>query len=406
MNKILNKLVNRDMENPTKTAVRKIIQTKYRSQSFSVTKYLVYSTLVLGSILGPMALYRFLPIANNAHMANPEIVETIALSNLPSHTVPPLETIALQNITLQQINNHSILNLVLNSTTSYYSEFISEQQLTITLENATMPGNFPVALDRTFIASLDTKQRENQIQVTLLLLPGTTVEKLELIEEKPLSPTVRLILANEQLSNVTMARRSIPKSREEMQNEQYQEIENLVAKGKKREAIYNLYRFIGDYPEHGDAHAVLALLLMDTESWQKASDIIALGLKKHPHHLPLVKLQAKILIKNKTFSEVEKLLLRHLDHATFDVEYLSLLAFSYQQTNNFAAAVELYKQLTKLEPQQTIWWLGLGTALEKQGSIHGAREAYLQGYQGTIADSELKQILRDKINSANGRQVP
>lgn len=385
-------------DNADRLAIRNAITATGSWKKSRALGYLMYTLILSATVIVLALLYKI----NFWHDygINQQVVEQTPPPGLASTIAIPIASKILpklQNISLEQVASKSILELLLSEKTSYRSELISEQQLIITLDNVSLPGNFPVVLDKTFIASLEVEQHESHVQITLLLLPGTAIETLEIIDENQPFSILRLVLTNQQLGNVTMSKVAAPKSREEIESEQYQEIEKLLANSKNREAIYKLYLFLGDFPSHLEARTTLASLLINGGNWQKASEILATGLKKHPGSLPLIKLQARSLIHRNKFSEAIELLLNQIGKATHDTEYLSLMAFLYQRIGNLAAAVELYQQLTRLEPQKTAWWLGLGIALENMGHKNSAKNAYLQGYHGTNVPQNLQQVLLDKV---------
>jgi Flp pilus assembly protein TadD len=403
-------LMKKRRDSADKLAIRNAITATGSWKKSRALGYLIYILILINIVIVLALLYKInFRHDHGINQQNRQIVKQVPSREAPllalapiiaapiaSNAAPKTEA-KLQNISLEQVDSKSILELLLSEKTSYGSELISEQQLMITLDNVSLPGNFPVVLDKTFIASMEVGQRENHVQITLLLLPGTTIETLEIVDKNRPSPILRLVLTNRQLSNVIMSKIAAPKSREEIASEQYQEIEKLLADSKNKEAIYKLYIFLGDFPSHIEARTTLASLLINGGQWQKASEVLVIGLKKHPGSLPLIKLQARALIHRNKLNEAIELLLSQIGKAIHDAEYLSLLAFLYQKTGNFAAAVELYQQLTRLEPQKTAWWLGLGIALEKMGHKNSAKNAYLRGYHGTNVPQGLQQLLLDKV---------
>jgi len=303
-------------------------------------------------------------------------------------------TVKLQDVVLEQKNNQTILDFILSVPTPYYIEHASEQQVSITLSNTGISGNLPVSLEGSFIVSLSTKQNKNNIVSTLTLLPGTKIDKLQLID-KP-KPYLHLVLSNPQLTKRSISKIPIPLSPEEQAIEHYQEIQQLLAQNKTQNAIQKLHLFIGDFPNHNQARATLVSLLIKEGRIQKADDVLMVGLNKYGDYYPFIKLKAHILIKqNKTLDAID--LLQKYLVGTSDVEYLALLATLYQQQEAFMPAAELYNQLTKIQPQKAAWWLGLGVALEGAGKANGAKEAYQRAYNSSDTSPELSAFLNDKV---------
>ena len=68
---------------------------------------------------------------------------------------PPLPAITLQSITLEQKDKRTNLDFILSAPTQYLIEHSTEQQLSITLNNTGLLGNLPVALENSFIITLN-----------------------------------------------------------------------------------------------------------------------------------------------------------------------------------------------------------------------------------------------------------
>ncbi len=308
---------------------------------------------------------------------------------------PPASAIKLQNIALEQKDNKTILDFILSAPTTYYVEHSSEQQFSLTLNNTDIAGNLPIALENSFIISFATKQNNNNIVSSITLLPNTKIETLQLINQP--TPHLHLVFSNPQLSKSTLAKTPVPLPPEEEIIDRYQDIQQLLAQNKISNTIQKLHLFIGDFPDHNQARLLLASLLIKDGRLQKADDVLMAGLNKYGSYLPFIKLKAHILIKQNKDQAAIDLLQKNITMAANDEEYLALLAALYQQQESFMLAAETYNQLTKIQPEQPSWWLGLGIALESAGKMNAAREAYQRAYNSSDASSELGTFLYNKI---------
>ncbi len=358
---------------------------------------LFYWLIVLAIPIG--TLWTFFPqiIVNLPRSLNSYV--TINLSKY-MHDTPtnkkvlpaPLPTIKLQDITLEQKNNKTILNFIISAPTSYHIEYGAEQKLLITLNNIGVAGNLPLALDNSFITSFNTTQNNNNIVSTLTLLPGTKVDAFQLVD-KP-NARLHLVLSNSQVNKGTITKTPAPLSPEEEAAACYQEIKQLIAQGKIQAAIPKMHMFIGDFPNNNEIRSLLVSILIKEERLEKADDVLMAGLDRHHDHLPFIKLKANILIKqNKALAAMEFLQKHATAAAANDIEYLALLAALYQQDGDCMSAAELYNQLTKIQPQKAAWWVGLGIALEHAGKKNAAKEAYHRAYNAPEISPELKSFL-------------
>jgi predicted Zn-dependent protease len=316
----------------------------------------------------------------------------------PTKAAPVVPTINLQNISLEQKDNLSILDFVLTSPVEYYVEHLSDEQIIITLNNTGLLGNLPIELEDSFIASLNTIEDKNNTVITLNLLPGTKIEDLQFL--KTPKPHLHLALSNSQLTETqsSMSKVPIPISPEEQSQQQYLEIQELLAQDKIPEAITNLHLFVGDFPDHTQAREILVALLIKDGRLQKANEILAIGLNRHSYYVPFIKLKAHILVKQDKTGEAINLLQKYSSNIEFsDIEYFALLASLYQQQGQFMEAANLYNQLTKIQPQKTIWWIGLGSSLENAGQKNAAQEAYHKALNNSAVPPDLVFFLNDKL---------
>ena len=373
-----------------------VIKKKYTVDKKIIFRIFIFIIIILSISTGIAWLYRS-KTASKSPKTNSSIKTTnTQKSGAITLEQPPLPTIKLQNITLEQKDNRTILDFILSAPAQYLVEHSTEQQLSITLNNAGLLGNLPVALEKSFIVTLNTKQNNNDIISTLTLLPGTKVDELQLID-KP-QPHLHLAFSNAQLTNSSMLKVPTPISPEQQIAGRYQDIQDLLAQNKIDEAIPKLHLFIGDYPNHLQAREMLVSLLIKEGRLQKASDVLTVGLNKYQSYIPFIKLKAHILIKQNEVSAAITLLQKYITNIdTSDVEYLALLAALHQQQGQFIQAAGLYDQLTKIQPQKTIWWIGLGVALENAGQKNAAREAYQLAYNKSDVPPDLGAFLSDKI---------
>ena len=372
-----------------------VIKQKYTLDKKIIFRIFIFIIIILSISTGIAWLYRS-KTASKSPKTNSSIKTTnTQKSGAITLEQPPLPTIKLQNITLEQKDNRTILDFILSAPTQYLVEHSTEQQLSITLNNAGLLGNLPVALEKSFIVTLNTKQNNNDIISTLTLLPGTKVDELQLID-KP-QPHLHLAFSNAQLTNSSMLKVPTPISPEQQIAGRYQDIQDLLAQNKIDEVIHELHLFIGDYPNHLQAREMLVSLLIKEGRLQEANDVLTVGLNKYQSYTPFIKLKAHILIKQNNVSAAITLLQKYITNIDAgDVEYLALLAALHQQQGQFIQAAGLYDQLTKIQPQKTLWWIGLGVALENAGQKNAAREAYQLAYNKSDVPPDLGAFLSDK----------
>jgi len=333
----------------------------------------------------------------NKTIVAPKPKATIKLKNKTIVAPKPKAAIKLQEIVLKQQDNQTILDFILSSPATYYIEHgPNKQRLFITLNNTTLLGNLPVSLENSFLISLDTKQNRNDTTITLALLPGTKVNSAHFVAEP--KSYLHLVLSNPQLTDSNMSKTLTPLSPEQKEMERLKEIHHLLVLDRTSSAIHKLHLLTGDSPNNLQARTLLVSLLIKNGRVKKADEILMIGLNRHQTYIPFVKLKARILIKSNNPSAAAYLLEKHLD-TTNDIELLAILAAIYQQQSKFMPAAKIYNKLTKNQPQESRWWVGLGLALENANKINAAREAYHQAYNSPNVPPELASFLNGKLKN-------
>lgn len=393
---------NKKTEDSARTEILSSIKLTDQKHKAAIEKKIIIWTLILAIAFNIAFYYRSAIIKNQTIkklLTFPKTAPTPP-QKPPAAIAPPIQnpapTVKLKDIILQTSNDKTIVDFVLSAATLYYIEHNAEQQqLFITLSNTGLLGNVPTTLENSFIIALNTQQKGLSTVCTLTLLPGTKVDELQLIT-KP-QPLLHLVLSNPQLTEQKMSKTPAPVPLEQQQEERYQEIQQLLTQNNNEKTIAQLRLFLGDFPAHLQARETLVGLLIKEGAWQKAENALQIGIDKNPTYAPFIKLKAHILIgQNKTVAAIN-LLQQFSNTFAEDPEYLALLAALYTQHNQFMQAAELYHQLTKMQPQKAIWWVGLGLALENANKKNAAQEAYYHAYNCLDTTPELMAFVSDKI---------
>ncbi len=195
-----------------------------------------------------------------------------------------------------------------------------------------------------------------------------------------------------------MKRTLAAKSIDQIIAEGYWQIDKLLENGQISEAIHELTIFVGKYPNEIRALILLiTLLIQQGGPYKRILNLLDLGLKRAPQNLELIVLKGQLLVRRGEFVAAEKFLCPHFGLGRNQKDYLALLAMSYEVNQKHLAAAELYRALTKLEPQDGAWWWGLGTALEALGKSNAAMEAYRTAYAHADVSDHFKRIVAEKL---------
>lgn len=313
-----------------------------------------------------------------------------------SEPVSVKQSISLQSIIVERKNDKSIVNFILSSPATYYIEQSPDnQKLFITLDDVVLEGNLPVNLDKTFLMALDTVQNKNNTKIIITLLPGTEVGDVRFVQLP--RPHLHLSFSNSQLTKSAMSKKLSPLTPEQLEIEKLKEIQRFLAHDKTHGAIHHLHLFLGDFPNNLQARTMLVSLLIKSGRVREADEILKIGLNKNNNYIPFVKLKARILIEQHDSVAATNLLEKHAS-VSHDMELMAMLASLYQQQQHFMAAAHMYNQMTKIQPLDSRWWVGLGMALEGARKVNAALEAYRRASEISNTPPELREFIRNKLN--------
>ena len=404
INKMLNELEkNKKTTNePARAEILSSINANLKKNIFFFgKKTLIWLLIVVAVISVCFFAYKEATSKHNKSAKAIAVPEKIVVAPKPIETPKTIvvtePAIKLENIVLRSIDSKTIIDFALSAPTAYYVEYSSDQQqLLVTLNNTGLQGNLPVALENTFIIALNTKQSGTNTICTLTILPGTKVSGLQMFD-KP-QPQLHLELSNAQLTDSKMSKTPVPVSSQQQLEQRYQQVQQLLASNNIREAITQLHLFIADFPESLQARETLVALLIKENDPHRANNVLMVGMNKNPNHAPFIKLKVRILAGQGRVDAAIKLLQSSVSlFTTEDTEYFALLAVLYQEQGQFIKAAKIYNQLTKIEPQKTIWWVGLGMALENAGKKNAAKEAYQRAYNSSETTPDLVAFLAGKV---------
>ena len=151
-------------------------------------------------------------------------------------------------------------------------------------------------------------------------------------------------------------------------------------------------------PQRLAARLELVSVLQRLGDERGALALIEEGLQLYPDHPDLRKLYAHHLLFSQRHREGLDLLERApLPPVKDDPEYHALRAAIYQELGEYSQAAEVYARLLDQRPRESLWWMGLAIALEQQGLIGGARDAYRAALDVSGLRPDLERFVRERL---------
>jgi MSHA biogenesis protein MshN len=146
--------------------------------------------------------------------------------------------------------------------------------------------------------------------------------------------------------------------------------------GRVSEAMSGLQAALRINPRHEAARQTLVSLLIENNRGDEAMTQLQQALTLDPRQPALAMLLARLQIeRGKTGIEA---LLRTLPYAAGNGEYHAFLGGALQRQNRFREAAEQYQTALRTTPNNAVWWMGLGMALQGEKRNAEAADAFRQ----------------------------
>ncbi|WP_230517794.1 MULTISPECIES: tetratricopeptide repeat protein [unclassified Janthinobacterium] len=147
--------------------------------------------------------------------------------------------------------------------------------------------------------------------------------------------------------------------------------------GRVSEALPGLQQTLQLDPRHQGARETLVRLLLEAQRPDEAARQLQLSLALDPKQPAQAMMLARLqLDKANGGAAALETLTRSLPYATDNGEYHAFLAGVLQREQRYREASEHYQQALQTAPDNSVWWMGLGIALQADNHPAQARQAF------------------------------
>jgi MSHA biogenesis protein MshN len=165
--------------------------------------------------------------------------------------------------------------------------------------------------------------------------------------------------------------------------------------GRVSEAIPALQQALQIEPKHDAARQTLVGLLIEAKRNDEAMRQLQVGLTLDPRQPALAMLLARLQIeRGETGIET---LARTLPYAAGNGDYQALLAGALQRQQRHREAAEQYQAALRTQPQNAVWWMGLGISLQAEKRTAEALDAFKKAKAAGTLSPELQSFVERKI---------
>ncbi|WP_440876249.1 tetratricopeptide repeat protein [Thalassotalea sp. PLHSN55] len=247
--------------------------------------------------------------------------------------------------------------------------------------NSTAKSNAPVAtpVEKPKHDELPTETSTVKSQPETASSPQMTVQLSSSVESEKLidEPTAAAKVAEvaekpAEKSSFSITRRQL--SSAELAAQKMQHAEKVLAENNVEKAEQLFEDILMLQPEHKQARKKLAALWFGRQAYQSAINVLSQGISLDPNDSDFRLMSARIYLKVGKVKAALNTLSVLPD--TPNKEYQLLLANVAQQSENFDLAINAYKHLLTIEPNNSRWWLGLAIAYDSNSQFEQASLAY------------------------------
>jgi MSHA biogenesis protein MshN len=142
----------------------------------------------------------------------------------------------------------------------------------------------------------------------------------------------------------------------------------------------------------------LASLLFSQGNYIQSEQLLAQGIKLHPAQSDLRLMLARLYMVQKKSTQAIDILAKFKPSIANQVEYLAYRASLAQQLKQTQLAISDYQILTKIEPYNARWWLGLAIIRDQLGERTIALQAYNKANELGLLDGLVDDFIQQRIS--------
>ena len=168
--------------------------------------------------------------------------------------------------------------------------------------------------------------------------------------------------------------------------------------GRVSDAMLALQQTLQLDPRHQGARETLVRLLLEAQRPDEAARQLQLSLALDPKQPAQAMMLARLqLDKTNGGAAALETLTRSLPYATDNGEYHAFLAGVLQREQRYREASEHYQQALQTAPDNSVWWMGLGIALQADNHPAQARQAFERAKGLQTLSPQLQAFVERKL---------
>ncbi|WP_219136536.1 tetratricopeptide repeat protein [Janthinobacterium sp. UMAB-60] len=168
--------------------------------------------------------------------------------------------------------------------------------------------------------------------------------------------------------------------------------------GRVSEALAGLQQTLQLDPRHQGARETLVRLLLEAQRPDEAARQLQLSLALDPKQPAQAMMLARLQLDKTNGGAVAlDTLMRSLPYAADNGEYHAFLAAVLQREQRYREASEHYQLALQTAPDNSVWWMGLGIALQADNHPAQARQAFERAKGLQTLSPQLQAFVERKL---------
>lgn len=178
---------------------------------------------------------------------------------------------------------------------------------------------------------------------------------------------------------------------------------DALQEGRVPEAVARLQQALAIEPRHQAARETLVRLLLENQRPDEAMRQLQLSLSLDPKQPAQAMMLSRMQLEKGGGPLAVDTLTRTLPFASDNGDYRAFLAGVLQRQQRSKEAAEQYQLALQHGPQNGVWWMGLGIALQADGRPVEAKDAFLRARASANLSADLQAFVERKLVQLAGK---
>ncbi len=178
---------------------------------------------------------------------------------------------------------------------------------------------------------------------------------------------------------------------------EYREAAVLLQSNRQAEATVMLEQAVKLDPHHAGARQMLIGLLLQTKRQDESVRLAQDGLALDPSQSGLTMILARVQLEQGDLHAALTTMEQGLPYAGTNADYHAFMAALLIRDKRNKEAIEQYTAALTAQPQNGVWWMGIGMALQAENHLPEAREAYTRAKRGNGLTPELQAFVDQRL---------